>query len=259
MNGRSASEEWDEYLTGFHADRAGITERVLAHSTEADGTTAYDWVAARIPRTGLLVDIACGSAPLWTPDLSGRYLGIDASAAELELADRRGAQALIHGTADTIPVADGAAAVVVCSMALQVLPDIPGILTEIQRILTPDGEFVAIVPTSPTGAKDLAFGAGLARAAGGMLGYRNDAALHRPNSLFAAHGLTVTEDARRTYRYDLTSPGAPADAAASLYLRGGRAGREPNVAAYLEHEARQGRSMPVPIRRILASPARERR
>lgn len=258
MNGGRAVDGWDEYLAGFHASRAGITERILTRAADTDGTTAYDWITACIPDAGLVVDIACGSAPLWRPDLAGRYLGIDPSAAELELAERRGAHALIHGAADAIPVADGAAATVVCSMALQILPDPSATLTEVQRILAPGGEFLAIVPTGPVGARDLAFGAGLARAAGGSLGYRNDAALRRPNALFAGHGLSVTADEKRTFRFDLTAPGAPGDAAASLYLRGRQAAREHTVAVYLERAARHGRSMPIPIRRILATATQAR-
>lgn len=254
MNRAESGGGWDEYLTEFHARRAGITERILERSIAPDGTTPYDWVTERIPDTGLVVDVACGSAPLWGPRFGDRYLGIDASAAELALADRRGAHALIHGTADTLPVGDGAAGIVVCSMALQILPDLATSLTEIRRILDPDGQFVAIVPTGPAGAKDIAFGAGLVRTAGGTLGYRNDPLLRRPGHLFAEHGLTIVGDATRTYRFDLTAPGAPAEAASSLYLRGAQAARVDRVAAYLERAARHGRTMPVPIRRILATP-----
>lgn len=258
MNGSAPRDGWDDYLTGFHAGRAGITERILARCADTDGTTAYDWVAERIPATGLVVDVACGSSPLWNPRLAGRYLGIDRSPAELQLAEKRGAHALIRGAAETLPVADGAAAAVVCSMALQILPDLPATLAEIRRALAPGGEFVAILPARAEGPGDLAFAAGLARAAGGTLGYRNDAVLRRPSALFSGHGLTVTEDTRRTFRYDLSTPGAPAQAAASLYLRGSQAGREGKIAAYLERAARHGRTMPVPIRRILATPARAR-
>lgn len=255
MNDTTPGDGWDDYLAKFHAGRPGITERILAHSTGTDGTTAYDWIAERIPNAGLIVDVACGSAPLWNPRFGDRYLGVDASAAELAIAERRGAHTLIHGTADALPVADGTAAIVVCSMALQVLPDLPAILTEVRRILAPAGQFVATVPTAPTGAKDLVFGAGLVRAAGGSLGYRNDALLRRAEHLFAEHGLQVTGDTRRTYRFDLTLTGAPEDAAASLYLPGAQSEHENRVAAYLERAARHGRGMPVPIRRLLATPA----
>src|SRR5215207_6159097 len=36
---------WSQYLAGFHAQRAGITEQVLGRARGADGTP-YDWLAS---------------------------------------------------------------------------------------------------------------------------------------------------------------------------------------------------------------------
>lgn len=252
MSTRGASRNWDEYLAGFHQDRPGITERILSRSVDSHGATPYEWVTESIPDEGLVVDVACGSAPLWSPQLAGRYLGIDVSDAELELARRRGAHPVARGSAEDLPVDDGAAAAVVCTMALMLLPDLPAALREVRRVLSPNGILIATVPVNPTAAKDLVFGAGLLHAAGGSFGYRNDAVLRRARQLFADQGLKIIDDTRCTYRFDLTADDAADDAAASLYLRGHQAARERKVARYLRRAARRGRSMPVPIRRILA-------
>ncbi|WP_157773443.1 class I SAM-dependent methyltransferase [Brachybacterium vulturis] len=219
MNEPGAGAEWDAYLAGFHADRPGITERLLSHSLDARGTTPYDWVADAVGGSGLVVDVACGSAPLWSPRLAGRYLGVDLSSAELDLARHRGAHRITQGSAHALPVQTGIAATVVCSMALMILPDLSAVLGEVRRALRPGGVFVAIVPTTPTGLGDLVFGAGLVRAARGPLSYRNDPLLRRPRRLFAENGLAVREDIRRTYRCELSADRA-AEAAASFYLRG---------------------------------------
>ncbi|MDN5821891.1 MAG: class I SAM-dependent methyltransferase [Brachybacterium sp.] len=251
MNRRHAGQEWDAYLAGFHEKRPGITERLLSRSLDARGATPYDWVAGALSDSGPVVDVACGSAPLWNPRLAGRYLGVDLSSAELDLARQRGAHRLTRGSAEVLPVETGTAATVVCSMALMVLPDLPAALGETRRVLRPGGRFVAIVPTIPRRLDDLVFGAGLVRAARGPLSYRNDPLLRRPRRLFAEQGLTITEDTRRTYRFDLSADGA-ADAAASFYLRGPQSARESEVAHYLSRASRRGRTMPIPIRRILA-------
>lgn len=252
MSGAGEDSDWDAYLAGFHQNRAGITERILSRSLDAHGATPYDWVARPIPEEGLVVDVACGSAPLWSPRLEGRYLGIDVSPAELELARGRGAHRVALGSAEELPVETGTAAVVVCTMALMVLPDLAAALAEARRVLCSEGILIATVPTTPTRIDDLVVGAGLVRAAGGPLRYRNDTLLRRPRPCFADQGLTIIEDRRRTYRLDLSADGTADDAAASLYLRGRQAPHEHRVARYLQRTARRGRSMPVPIRRFLA-------
>lgn len=254
MSRRNPDGGWDGYLERFHRDRAGITERVLARSFDASGRTAYNWVAAVLPETGLVVDVACGSAPLWTAALSGRYLGVDASPVELELARRRGAHQLIVGTAEHLPAEDGAARAVVCSMALMVLPHLDAVLQEVRRVLAPEGVFVATVPGRPAGIRDLPVMAGLVRAVGGTLGYRNDAALRHTNHAFDIHGLRVVDDATRRFTFPLTDSSAAAEMAASLYLPDDRGNREVRAASYLQRLARRQEEMPIPIRRIVARP-----
>lgn len=251
MNSDHDGEDWDAYLAGFHQERPGITERILSHSLDARGTTPYDWVAGAISDSGLVVDVACGSAPLWHSRLAGRYLGVDPSSAELDLARRRGAHRVTQGSAEALPVETGTAATVVCSMALMILPDLSAAVGEVRRALRPGGALIAIVPTTPTAPRDLVFAAGLVRAARGPLSYPNDPLLRRPRRLFAQQGLAVREDTRRTYRLELGADGA-AEAAASFYLRGPQAARESEVAHYLTRMSRRGRPMPIPIRRILA-------
>lgn len=254
MSRPGEDDGWDSFLARFHGERAGITERILSRSVDPAGATPYDWVAERIPDDGLTVDVACGSAPLWSPRLAGRYLGVDASDAELRLARDRGAHPVTRGSADDLPAENASAAAVICSMALMILPDLPTALAEARRVLAPGGELIAILPTSPRGAQDILFGIGLVKAAREPLGYRNDSLLRRPRRLFADQGLALVEDARRTYRFDLRPEEAAAAAAASLYLRNDQVAHRSRIAHYLQRSSRSGRGMPVPIRRIIARP-----
>ena len=84
---------WPEYVAAFHAGRAGITEQVLRRA-RLDGRDAYDWLADAVPPAGLVLDVACGSAPM-RDRLPGRaYMGVDLSAAELAVARQGGADRL---------------------------------------------------------------------------------------------------------------------------------------------------------------------
>lgn len=242
---------WDAYLSEFHRDRAGITERILRVSRDREGATPYDWALEAIAADGLVVDVACGSAPLWSPSLAGRYLGIDSSAEELTLAARRGAHETVQAQASSVPVADGAAGTVVCSMALMILPDLPRVLAEVRRVLKPGRRFIATVPTGLTSARDLAFAAGLVAALGGAPTYRNDVVLKRPGVLFEAAGLRLTGDERGRFLFSLRDDGAAEAMAASLYLPGAGADREGRVRRYLERAAHFEAEMAVPIRRLV--------
>lgn len=243
---------WDDYLDSFHADSAGITERVLAHSVDDAGATPYDWLATALPDNGLVIDVACGSAPLWSAGLAGRYLGIDTSTSELALAQQRGAAPLVQGTATSLPVGDVAASAVVCSMALMILPDVESVLDEIRRVLQPAGVLAAIVPTGPTTVRDGPLLGGLAAAAGGRLAYRNDSMLQHAAPLLAAHGLRLDSDERRRFVFPLPDAAAAETMARSLYLPGDDGSHRARAAAYLNAARHLTPGMPIPIRRLVA-------
>lgn len=247
--------DWTGYLSAFHTRRAGITEPVLGRATDA-GVNPYGWLLEVMPPQGWVLDLACGSAPLW-PSLAGRnYLGVDVSAAELDLAARRGAGPLVRASGTALPVESGSFGVVVCSMALMLLTPLATALAEIGRVLAPGGRLVATLPdTRPLRATDLPVVAGLLAALGERLRYPNDTDLHRLSALLADVGLRLVGDERRRFGYRL---GRPADAdrfLASLYLPGLPSARRRAAAAWLRSLARVQATMPVPIRRLVVETA----
>ena len=217
---RTASEDWRDYLLDFHADRSGITEDLLAVATDDAGRTPYDWLAEVVPRGARVLDLACGSAP--TGDLLGTsaYVGLDLSHAELRLAAARGLP-VAQADAVRLPLADGAVDVVVCSMALQLLPLEPA-LDEVRRVLRPGGTFAATVPVSrPMPVLDaLRWGRLLVALRQSGLSYPNDDALASPGGQLAAAGLALLSDHARVFGVDV---GDQADADRlldGLYLPG---------------------------------------
>ncbi|WP_189080036.1 hypothetical protein [Mangrovihabitans endophyticus] len=48
MTSPGNTRAWTDYLGAFHAERPGITERVLVRAGGPDGD-AYDWLAVAVP------------------------------------------------------------------------------------------------------------------------------------------------------------------------------------------------------------------
>ena len=136
--------DWPAYLLAFHAMRPGITDDVLEHALDPHGLTAYDWAAEAVPLGGSVLDLACGSGPLYRRLRPRAYVGLDLSSAELAVAADLGVP-VVRADAARLPLADAGMAAVVASMALMLLP-LPATLTEVRRVLRPGGIFVATVP-----------------------------------------------------------------------------------------------------------------
>lgn len=242
---------WAGYVAGFHDARPAVTERVLRRAGSAVGNP-YDWLLAAVPDDGRVLDLACGSAPLW-PALAGRpYLGVDVSTAELRAARARGA-VVARASGDALPVPSGGVDVVACSMGLQVVQPLAGVLGEIGRVLTPGGRLVATLPADgPLRLPDVPAVAVLLAALGRRLGYPNDAELRRLPELLAAAGLRPLVDERRRFAYRLDDAAAAERFLGSLYLPGIASGRYAAASRWLHALARAHIVLPVPIRRLVA-------
>jgi 2-polyprenyl-6-hydroxyphenyl methylase/3-demethylubiquinone-9 3-methyltransferase len=91
----------------------------------------------------VLVDIGCG-AGLLAPHLAGkgyRHVGVDLVASALGLARAHGVTA-VRGDALRLPLADSIADVVSAGELLEHVPDMPGTVAEVCRVLRPGGLLV---------------------------------------------------------------------------------------------------------------------
>jgi SAM-dependent methyltransferase len=244
--------DWPAYLTEFHTQRPGITAQVLRQARVVDGD-AYDWLAAAVPTRATVLDLACGNAPLSTRLPGHGYLGVDLNAAELAAARAVGGPCLVRAEAAALPLSDASIDAVTCSMALQILTPLAGVLTEIGRVLRPGGLLVATIPgRGPLPAADLPVLAGLLATLGRRLGYPNDPQLRRLPSTLTAAGLSVVTDEHHCFRYPLRG-GADADLfLSSLYLPDLPQWRLRAARTCLRALARTRSSLPIPIRRITA-------
>ncbi|MDQ6796864.1 MAG: class I SAM-dependent methyltransferase [Actinomycetota bacterium] len=198
-----------------------------------------------------MVDLACGNGPL-APELAVYgWVGIDLSDAELSAA-HDGAHRVIHADVASLPVADGSAGSVVCSMALMLVQPLERVLSEVARVLRPGGVLVALLPSrGPLRPRDVMRYTRLLAALGKRrLDYPNDGALGDVGALMGRHNLHLVDDRRRMFTCLITSPSIGVMCVRSLYLPD----IEPARLAAGERVARSwvGRDLGLPLRRVVA-------
>ncbi|PRW62302.1 class I SAM-dependent methyltransferase [Actinopolyspora mortivallis] len=245
--------DWRGYLSAFHDERSGVTERVL---TRCAGDP-YGWLTEPLETTtGWIVDLACGSAPTRDRLPGHRWVGVDGSAGELAVAAARGRGPLVRADAEALPFAGGSADVVCAAMSLQLLTPLDGVLARVRRVLRPDGLLAALVPArlgfDPRG---LPAWARVLRALGVRgQSWPNPGACDGLGGLLAERGFRVLSSRRRVFGFPVDSAEALGTLLDGLYLPDTSPERIAAARESLAAWARPGRRLPIPLRRVLARP-----
>ena len=239
--------DWPTFLGDYHNRNPSITEQLLQRCPG----DPYGWLMAAVPpTTGILLDLACGSAPLFARQVSGGYVGLDFSVAELSDAAGRGAGPLVRADAGRLPLATGSVDVAICSMALQILIPLPEVLAELARVLRPGGQLVALVPVSAplTIADRLRYGRILLGLRRWRLGYANASV---PRTLQRSGWAIVSQEARR-FAYPIHTPADGRRLVQSFYLPGSSAARQQTTADRVGGWV--GADIGIPLLRLVARP-----
>jgi ubiquinone/menaquinone biosynthesis C-methylase UbiE len=202
---------WRNYLNDFHSERSAITELILRQCTESTGQTPYEWLRSQwIPAAGeVVLDLACGSAPLWTESSNDHVIGVDRSQSELQLAAER-LNDVIVGDVGLLPFQDDSIDHIACSMALMVFTPLQQSVDEIARVLRPGGRIHLLLPSrSPVNLIDLVAYSGVKVAL-------SFARFATPPSgedskiveTLKSAGLTIERVQRRRFSYQLTDRAA---------------------------------------------------
>jgi SAM-dependent methyltransferase len=247
---------WSQYLRDYHARRPGITEAVLSRSTHPLHGTPYHWVAAPVPAgASVVLDLACGSAPMRGLLPSGAtYLGLDVSEPELHVAAQLGRTGLAVADVARLPMADASVDAVTCSMALMLFDRLDHVLAEVARVLRPGGVLSTIRPVGrPFRAGDLRHGLPLVVGLG-----RGPQLPHRYRSrslarLLHRHELAPTSDEALRFAFRLEDASAARLAVDALYLPDVSPARRVRAATLLARTSGEGRTLPVSIRRTVAT------
>lgn len=240
--------EWDDYLASFHRERPGITDAVLSRSVDGGGRDPYDWLTDALPASGIVVDVACGNAPL-AGRVAGTWIGLDRSRAEL---DRVVPGRVVLADVAAVPLRDASADAVVCSMALMLFGSPDAAVVEMVRLLRPGARLVALVPaTEPLTIRDRArYVRLLAALRLRRLPFRHHRVLDDRGSGLVRSGLRVEADERRRFAYPLPGRDAARLWLRSLYLPGVDVRRR--RAARRVTERWVGSDIGLPLRRVVA-------
>jgi SAM-dependent methyltransferase len=243
---------WQSYIASFHDRHPGITEAALEHSRHREWGTGYDWLAQAVPSDAQVVlDLACGSAPMH-PRLAGAtYLGVDRSTSELRVAREKERGHVHSGDVTALPVADSSVDAVVMSMAFMLVPQAQ-VLGEVHRVLRPGGTFAALVPaTGPVRLTDLLPVAVLAAPLGGPGRMPQQIHTGQLAKRLVAAGLRPERRERRRFPFPVRGPQEAELAVRCLYTPGSDPRQRERAARWLSWLAPV--ELPVPLLRFVAT------
>ncbi|MCH9719573.1 MAG: class I SAM-dependent methyltransferase [Actinomycetia bacterium] len=246
--------DWQRYLTRYHHDHPGITERVLARSSNGANRNPYQWLIEALPvAPTTVVDLGAGSMPLRpTLPVTTRYLGIDRSPAELQRGRSIGRRVAVAADMSHLPVGSGAVDVVVSSMALMLAERLDLVMAEIARVLRPSGVLAMMLPTPwPLRISDIEPLVRLSIPLRGPGAMPQVVSVSRIRRELAEAGLVVTDVARERFGFRLLQPADAALAVSALYTPGrSQAAKDRAVASLCR--LRIGTELPVPLLRVVA-------
>ncbi|WP_306357926.1 MULTISPECIES: class I SAM-dependent methyltransferase [unclassified Nocardia] len=251
--------EWERYLTGYHNERPGITERLLGAAVDKHGFQPYSWLADPLRDTaGPVLDLACGSAPTRTHLAGKRWLGVDLSARELAVAAGLGRGPLLQASGDRLPIRTESISAVCAAMCLQMLTPLDDVLAELHRVLRPGGRLAALVPAGMRPGRAAFRWWRIMRTLGiRSLPWPNPQANDGLPALLQAHGFTVDSSDRRDFLRAISSPDDAQLLIDGLYLPDTAPDRISTAKNTLASWSGPGLSMVFPLHRVIAHrPAR---
>ena len=144
-----------DHLRTVHQENAGFTELCASSCRDEIGRNSYEWLAQLVPNNESLsvLDLACGSGPLlkilFDRNKNLNLKGIDMCPEELALAKARlinsGVNLIESSAQNLIAINDNSIDIVLCHWALTLMDPIAPVLDEVRRVLSPKGQFVALV------------------------------------------------------------------------------------------------------------------
>ena len=137
--------ESEHFLQAFHAARPGITTRAFARGG------SYERLAALVANATRVLDLACGDGALLA-HMSANAIGVDLSRTELA-ATRRTCGCACAGST----VRDSCLRRVTCHLAFMLFDDLPAVVRELERVIAPGGDFIALLGGGPTADGNDAF------------------------------------------------------------------------------------------------------
>ncbi|WP_309117690.1 methyltransferase domain-containing protein [Saccharothrix sp.] len=140
----TTEQTWRTYLAAYHDDRPAITERLLGL---AGSSLRIAGGTARRDRSDTGPRLRLSSHPAVAARCPVDRTGLLRQRTPYAAADDR--TPLVRGNANALPTATGPITAVCAALSLQVLTPPDTVLSEVRRVLKPDGALVALVPARP--------------------------------------------------------------------------------------------------------------
>ena len=144
-----------DHLRTVHQEHTGFTEACASSCRDEAGRNSYEWLAELVPDNegSRVLDLACGSGPLlkilFDRNKNLNLKGIDMCPEELALAKTRlmnsGVNIIESKAQNLTAINDNSIDIVLCHWALTLMDPIAPVLDEVRRVLTSEGQFVALV------------------------------------------------------------------------------------------------------------------
>ena len=144
-----------DHLKTIHQENTGFTEACASSCRDEAGRNSYEWLSEVVPDNVSLsvLDLACGSGPLlkilFDRNKNLNLKGIDMCPEELVIAKTRlknsGVNLIESKAQNLTAINDNSIDIVLCHWALTLMDPIVPVLNEIKRVLTPEGQFAALV------------------------------------------------------------------------------------------------------------------
>ncbi len=144
-----------DHLKTIHQENTGFTEACASSCRDEAGRNSYEWLSEVVPDNVSLsvLDLACGSGPLlkilFDRNKNLNLKGIDMCPEELVIAKTRlknsGVNLIESKAQNLTAINDNSMDIVLCHWALTLMDPIVPVLDEIKRVLTPEGQFAALV------------------------------------------------------------------------------------------------------------------
>jgi SAM-dependent methyltransferase len=229
---------------------AVVAERLLRTATDPQGRDPLAWAAAPLENSRFVLDLCCGTGPLADERPTERWLGVDPR----DVPDGR--RPRLRAEPAALPLRANAVDGIALLMALPRLRDLDGLFAELRRVLRPAGTLVVLVPSAvPRSMAELRLAPLLVPVHRSAWPHRS--ALDRAGWLLAAADFAVLGDDRVAFTLPLPDAGAARALVSELPRAGlwpprltGAAARRAEEA--LARRAGPGRTLPVPLRRLVA-------
>ncbi len=146
-------------LRRWFDENAGSYDRVAQALSLGSGNWYRSWVVARLglPANARVLDVACGTGVLaWAAHQrlgpAAAVFGLDPSLGMIQAAKKRGVQALVVGTAESLPFASATFDALFVGYALRHFSDLELVFREFRRVLREGGQLLMLEITPPNSA-----------------------------------------------------------------------------------------------------------